>query len=78
MLRERPPPCDRIGGFPRALSVDHIGFEEANYYHPQRVVMSVTHRSRTGLQARVSQPFCIFDQQVPAALITVMDQVICG
>ena len=25
--------------------------------------MTVTHRSRTGFQARVSQRFCIFDQQ---------------
>ena len=58
--------------------MDHFCFEQANHRLGQRIVIAVTHRSNTGFQSRVSQPFCVFDRQILAAPVAVMDQALCG
>jgi hypothetical protein len=67
-----------ICGSATVQSVDHCCLEQANHRVGQRVVMAVTDCSHTGLQARVSQSFCVFDRQLLAAPVVEMAQAAAG
>ncbi len=57
--------------------MNDLCLEEANHRLGECIVIRTADGADTGFQSSISQAFCVFDRQVLAAAITVMDQAIC-
>jgi hypothetical protein len=62
---------------PRAASVDDFGFEEAVDRLGERVVIAVADAAHGRFDARIRQPFGVFDRQILAAPVAMVNQSHC-
>ncbi len=65
---------DGLEASPWAATVDDFGLEQAVDRLGQRVVVAVTDTANRGFDARVRQPFGVFDGQVLGSAVRMMDQ----
>ena len=60
----------------RTEEVDDLCLDQADDAFGQSVVVGISDAADRRIDPRLSQPLCVFDRQVLAASITVMDQVV--
>ena len=69
-------PFDLSDRFARVQAVDEFGFEQANCALGKRVIIAVCETPHGGIDTGLSLPFGVFDRQILAAPIPVMDQAV--
>lgn len=65
---------DGFEAAPRAATVDDFGFEKAMDCLSQRIVITVANAAHRGFDACIGEPFAVFDRQILAASVAVMNK----
>ena len=70
-------PFDLAHRLPRTEEIDDLGLEQTDDAVGQGVVIRISDTANRGVDPRFGQPLGVFDRQVLAAAVAVMDQVVC-